>query len=99
MFEGFPPELAASIGIERGATARYEEILPVRAERAALVSEVLAGLDDAGLARVVPQSPTPAHPQKERTVGECLRVVLQEEIEHRRYMERDVAVLEARLDS
>jgi hypothetical protein len=99
MFDGFPPELAASIGIERGATARYEEILPVRAERTALVGEVLAGLDDAGLARVVSQSPTPAHPQKKRTVGECLKVVVQEEIEHRRYMERDLAVLEARLDS
>lgn len=96
--EGFPPELAASLGLDLGAAPTYEEVARVRADRAALVRAVLAGLDDAALARVA-GAPSPAHPEQERTVGTCLRVLLEEEIEHRRYVVRDLAVLRARLDS
>ena len=42
--------------------------------------------------------PQPGHPEETRTVGSCLRVIMQQECEHRRYAVRDLAVLEAELD-
>ena len=43
------------------------------------------------------RSPAPGYPDESRTVGRCLRVVMKEECEHRRYAVRDLAVLEARI--
>jgi hypothetical protein len=70
-------------------------VLSLRAARRATVATVLADLDDAGLARLV-SSATPFLPDAEGlTVADCLRVVLNEEWEHRLYAERDLAALTA----
>ena len=70
-----------------------DEVLGVRAARRATVAEVLADLDDAGLARQV-SSATPFMADAEGLdVAQCLRVVLNEEWEHRLYAERDLALL------
>jgi hypothetical protein len=61
----------------------------------ALVRGILDGLTDAELDRMTSRLPTPHHPAEPRSVGRCLRVVMKEECEHRRYAVRDLAVLEA----
>lgn len=67
-----------------------------RAGRVALVRGILDGLTDAGLERACIRAPAPGYPEEPRTVGGCLRVVMGEECEHRRYTVRDLATLEAR---
>jgi hypothetical protein len=38
--------------------------------------------------------PAPGYPDRPRAVADCLRVILNEEVEHHRYLVRDLAVLE-----
>lgn len=78
---------------DRDVRPALDEVLAVRAARRATVEEVLARLDDDGLARPV-TSATPFMAEADSlTVAQCLRVVLNEEWEHRLYAERDLAVL------
>lgn len=78
---------------DRDVRPSLAEVLELRATRRATVAEVLDGLDDDGLARTV-TSATPFLADAEGlTVAQCLRVVLNEEWEHRLYAERDLAVL------
>ncbi|MFI6740681.1 DinB family protein [Nonomuraea sp. NPDC050451] len=93
---GYPPEDAAALGIELAARPSYAEVAQARADRVALVRGILDGLTDEGLERACTRAPAPGYPEEPRTVGSCLRVVMGEECEHRRYMLRDLAALEAR---
>lgn len=78
---------------DRDVRPSLDEVLAVRAARRAVVADVLAGLDDAGLARQV-SSATPFMADAEGLdVAQCLLVVLNEEWEHRLYAERDLALL------
>ncbi len=78
---------------DRDVRPSLDEVLAVRAERRATVGSVLADLDDPGLARPV-ASATPFMAEAEGLdVAQCLRVVLNEEWEHRLYAERDLALL------
>ena len=78
---------------DRDVRPSLDEVLALRAERRATVATVLDDLDDAGLARPV-SSATPFLADAEGlTVAQCLRVVLNEEWEHRLYAERDLALL------
>ena len=78
---------------DRDVRPSLDAMLAVRASRRATVSGVLDGLDDDGLARPV-TSATPFMADADSlTVAQCLRVVLNEEWEHRLYAERDLAVL------
>jgi len=92
---GYPPADAAALGVDLAARPSLAEILEVRAGRMALVRGILDGLTDAGLDRMTSRKPSPLHPAEPRSVGRCLRVVMKEECEHRRYAVRDLAVLEA----
>jgi hypothetical protein len=69
----------------------YDAVLAVRAERVAMVSDHLAGLDDADL--VAPALHVWA-PEVPRQVLQSLHTILAEEWEHLRYALRDLAVLE-----
>jgi hypothetical protein len=70
-----------------------DEVLAVRAERRALIHGVLDGLTRNELDRVV--SPIAnGHPPETVPVAQCLRVVLNEEWEHRLYAERDLTAIE-----
>jgi hypothetical protein len=91
---GYPPETAKSIGMDVDARPSFDEVLPVRLDTMARVRVILDGLDDAGLERVCTRSPAPLYEDEPRTVGECLRVVMNEEVEHLRYATRDLTVLE-----
>lgn len=93
---GYPPEKAAELGLTLDARPTLDEVLRAREARAAVVGRVIAELDDDGFRRICGRRPSPEYPDQEYTVGRCLRVVLREEIEHRRYTERDLVALDHR---
>jgi DinB superfamily len=95
---GCPPADAAALGIDLDARPSLAEVKQVRAGRMAMVRGIVDGLTDARLERVCKQPPSPWHPGETRSVGRCLRVIMKEECEHRRYAVRDLAALEADLD-
>ncbi|GIL35612.1 hypothetical protein PDTK01_16870 [Phycicoccus sp. DTK01] len=74
-------------------TPPWSEVLAVRAERTALVRELLAATtaDELDATRANPWAP-----QYPETVRSCLHTVLEEEWEHLRYALRDLDVLAAR---
>jgi DinB family protein/pentapeptide repeat protein len=92
----YPAADAAALGIDLTAQPGYAEIQAARAGRMAVVRRIVAGLADADLGRVCPRSPAPGYPDEERTVADCIGVVMDEEIEHYRFAVRDLAVLESR---
>jgi len=98
-FSGYPPADAAAIGIDVDARPSSAEVLEVRAGRLALVRGILDELTDEGLERTSLRPPAPGYEEEARTVARCLRVVMKEECEHRRYAIRDLAVLEADPDA
>jgi DinB superfamily len=77
-------------GLDREASPTLDEVLAIRADRAARVTGVLSGATDDDLARVV-DSPNGGT----ATVLQCVGVVLREEWQHDQYANRDLAVLEA----
>lgn len=78
---------------DRDVRPSLDEVLAVRAARRATASDVLDGLDDAGLARPVTSATAFMAEADSLTVAQCLRVILNEEWEHRLYAERDLATL------
>ncbi|GAB3027985.1 hypothetical protein GCM10011376_16660 [Nocardioides flavus (ex Wang et al. 2016)] len=88
-------EVPAHEGVpwERRARPELHEVLSLRRQRRATVAELLERMDDSGLARQVTSATPFLTDVPDLTVGHCLRVVLNEEWEHRRYAERDLAVL------
>jgi len=92
----YPPADAAALGIDLTAQPGYAEILAARDGRMAVMRRIVAGLTDTGLGRLCQRSPAPGYPDEERTVIDCISVVMDEEIEHHRFAVRDLAVLEAR---
>jgi hypothetical protein len=91
----YPAADAAALGIDLSAQPSYAEILAARAGRMAVMRRIVAGLSDQELGRLCRRSPAPGYPDEERTVIDCLAVVMDEEIEHHRFAVRDLAVLEA----
>jgi hypothetical protein len=89
----YPAADAAALGIDLAAQPSYAEILAARSDRMAVMRRILDGLTDPG--RLCQRSPAPGYPDEERTVIECIGVVMDEEIEHYRFAVRDLAVLEA----
>ena len=76
-------------GLDRDADPTFDEVLAVRAERAARLRDYLDRVTPADLARqvdVLENGPNP--------VSECLHTVFEEEFEHNRYAARDLAQLE-----
>jgi hypothetical protein len=86
---------AAEMGFDtsmfRADTPVFEDILAVRAERQQLVTDFLATATPELLAeeRDDPWGGGDWHP----TVGDCVRVILEEEWAHLRYVRRDLALL------
>jgi hypothetical protein len=92
----YPAAAAAALGIDLAAQPGYAEILAARADRMAVMRRIVAGLTDDGLGRLCQRSPAPGYPDEERTVIDCISVVMDEEIEHYRFAVRDLAALESR---
>ena len=79
---------------DRAALPSLDEVLAVRRERQAMMRGVVERLDDEQLAATVTRT-KPGWPAAEDfPVRECLLIVLNEELEHRLYAERDLTVLE-----
>jgi hypothetical protein len=79
------------------ARPSFDEVLALRADRLAAVRELVAGLTDEDIARKTDPNATAGYPPPgQYDVGGCLTIVMDEEWWHRRYAERDLAVLEAR---
>jgi hypothetical protein len=73
-------------GLDRGADPTFDEALAVRDERAARFRDYLDGVTPADLTREVDVLENGTNP-----VSECLHTVFEEEFEHNRYAERDLA--------
>ena len=85
-------------GVPRDRAVRppLDAVLALRAGRTAAVGAVIGGLTEESLAGQTTPVEGPGWPRPGRyPVRTCLRVVLNEEWEHRLYAERDLAVLEA----
>jgi DinB superfamily len=80
---------------DREARPSLDEVLVVRRERQAMVRGVLESLTDERLAATVTRN-EPGWPRAEDfPVKDCLRIVVNEEWEHRLYAERDLTALES----
>jgi hypothetical protein len=78
---------------DREVRPSLDEVLAVRAERQAMVRGVVGSLTDEQLASDVTRT-EPGWPRLENfALKQCLRIVLNEEWEHRLYAERDLAQL------
>jgi len=78
---------------DREVRPSLDEVLAVRRARQATVRQVLASLTDEQLATTVTRT-EPGWPQEQDfPLAECLRLVLNEEWEHRLYAERDLTLL------
>ena len=80
---------------DRDVRPLLDEVLAVRDQRRTTVAGVLDGLTDEGLAVTVTSATPFLQDAEELTVAQCLRVVLNEEWEHRLYAERDLTALSA----
>ncbi|WP_422772043.1 DinB family protein [Plantactinospora sp. WMMC1484] len=79
---------------DRETRPSLDEVLAVRRDRQAMVRQVLESLTEEEVGATVTRT-EPGWPHLEGfPVNECLRIVLNEEWEHRRYAERDLTVLE-----
>lgn len=91
-------EMPDTGGVPRDRTARpsLDTVLAVRHDRMTTVRAVIAGLTDESLAAGTTPVDAPGWPEpRSHPVRECLSIVLNEEWEHRRHAERDLAVLRA----
>jgi hypothetical protein len=71
-------------------------VLAARNDRLAVVRGIVDQLTDDELTRTSKGQLPAAWEEPPPPLHECLRVVMEEEIEHRRYAVRDLAALEAR---
>ncbi len=79
---------------DREARPSLDEVLTVRRERQAMVRDVMDLLTDEQLASEVTRAEPGWPPGDGFPVKDCLRIVLNEEWEHRLYAERDLTALE-----
>jgi hypothetical protein len=92
-------EMPDTPGVPRDRTARpsLDRVLELRRDRMATVRQVIEGLSVASLAADTEPVEGPGWPEpRSYPVRTCLRVILNEEWEHRLYAERDLTSLETR---
>jgi uncharacterized protein YjbI with pentapeptide repeats len=86
-----------SFSRDHDARPTLDEILVLRRERTATVREYIAQLTDATLeSRTTPVDAPGWPPPESYPVRKCLRIVLNEEWQHRLYAERDLDILDDR---
>jgi uncharacterized protein YjbI with pentapeptide repeats len=91
------PVETPSVPHDPDARPSLDEVLAVRAERMAIVAQVLDRLTDAQLEAMTEPVLEPGYPESVAfPVRRCLGAVVHEEWLHREYAERDLAVLRAR---
>ena len=88
-------------GVPHDADARptLDEMLALRSDRMGVVRQVLTQLTDDVLDGTTEPNPAPGYPPTDSyAVRRCLKAIVNEEWLHRLYAERDLAVLESRLE-
>jgi len=83
-------QMGFDTSVFRAEPPSYDEVLAVRAERQAMVTEFLATATPELLAE---ERDDPWGNDWHPTVGDCVRVILEEEWAHLRYVRRDLALL------
>ncbi len=83
-------EMGFDLSVFRADPPAYEEVLAVRAERQQQVTDFLAAVTAEQLAE---EREDPWGGDWRPTVGDCVRVILEEEWAHLRYIRRDLARL------
>lgn len=83
-------EMGFDMSVFRAEPPSFAEILEVRAERQQLLTEFLAGATTEVLAE---EREDPWGGDWHPSVGDCIRVILEEEWAHLRYIRRDLALL------
>lgn len=91
--DGTDHAVITTLDLAPDADPDLDAVLAIRAERRAVIDQLLADLTEDELDRVCERTPGPGYPLREYTVRRCLRVMLSEEVEHLRYTLRDQAVL------
>lgn len=87
-----------AIPCDLGARPSLREVLTLRDARLSLVRKVLAELTDDALERGTVRVRGPGYPPAgSYQVRRCVRALVNEEWQHRRYAERDLAILEERV--
>jgi hypothetical protein len=90
----YPAADAAALGVGLDVRPPLAEVLEVRGTRMAMVRGILDGLTDDDLEREFPRLPRPGYSDGMHTLGRCLKVIMKEECEHRRYAVRDLAEID-----
>lgn len=85
-------EMGFDMSIFRAEPPAFEEVLAVRAERQQMVTDFLASVTPEQLAEER-ANPWGGGDDWRPTVGDCIRVILEEEWAHLRYIRRDLALL------
>lgn len=88
-----PDAEASALGVDLAARPTYAEVVEVFADRRAQVGALLATLTDADLTEPRTATPAPSWGEETHSVGECLKVIMNEHVEHHRYATRDLARL------
>jgi len=78
---------------DRDVQPSLDEVLAVRADRQALVRRLVADLTDEQLTSTVTATGPGWPPATDMPLERCLRIVVNEEWQHRRYAERDLDAL------
>jgi hypothetical protein len=88
--DGFDMSVFATV------TPSYAEVLEARADRVAIVRDLLAGVTSGELAAT---RKNPHDPDHQETTLSCLHVIFEEEWEHHRYAVRDLDAIETASDT
>jgi uncharacterized damage-inducible protein DinB len=90
----YPAEGVPELGIDVGSKPSFREMVALHEDRKARVSAVVAAITDTQLEEIRTAAPAPAWGVESHSVGACLRVVMNEHCQHRRFALRDLAKLE-----
>lgn len=91
-----PPEASTALGLDPELRPAYDAVVAAFLDRRALIDRRLTDLVEEQLDDDRTGYPTPAYGPETRSVRRCLLTVLREHVEHRRYAERDLAILSDR---
>ena len=90
----YPREQARAIGLDLTRNPTLDEVVEAWSDRCEVMRRIVADLRDQDLQRICTLTPAPGYPEdEERTVGLCLRVGMDELLEHSAYANRDLDAL------
>ncbi len=91
-----PAEGYAELGIDPQAHPSLVDVIALHRDHLDQVRAVVESVTDEELTQMRTATLHSQWGQESETVAQCLRIVMREHVEHRRYAVRDLAVLEAR---